>query len=88
MNDIEQDVYAAMSEQIKSGNTLPQDIYKESERLGKQMGGLADSQRNFAQTVASRIYLDMYNDLQAQMPVDAEPTKKKETDTDASDTGF
>ena len=89
MNDLEQDVYAAMSEQMKSGNIAPQDIYKQSERLGKQMGGLADSQRNFAQTVASRIYLDMYNDLQAQMPATTEPeVKKKETDTDASDTGF
>ena len=45
MNELEQDVYAAMSEQMKDGNILPQDIYKKSEQLAAQMGGLADSQR-------------------------------------------
>jgi len=92
LSDLEQDIYAAMSEQIKSGNIDPKDIYTQSQRLGKEMGGLAQSQRNLAQTVASRIYLDMYNDLQATMP-DTSKTEQDKIDKDTEnaldkDTGF
>jgi len=82
MDDLEQDIYAAMTEQIKSGNIDPKDIYSNAQRLGKEMGGLAQSQRNLAQTVASRIYLDMYNDLQATMPDTSGKTNKEEIDED------
>jgi hypothetical protein len=78
LDELQEDVYAAMSEQIKSGNIASQDIYAKAEQLGNQMGGLADSQRNFAQTVASRIYLDMYNDLEASMPAKSKEVLEKE----------
>ena len=78
LDELQEDVYAAMSEQLKSGNITAQDVYGKAEQLGNQMGGLADSQRNFAQTVASRIYLDMYNDLEASMPAKTQEVLDKE----------
>ena len=78
MNELQEDVYAAMSEQIKFGNISSQDVYAKAQQLGTQMGGLADSQRDFAQTVASRIYLDMYNDLEASMPAKAQEVLDEE----------
>ena len=73
-----------MSEQLKSGNIQAQDVYAKAEQLGNQMGGLADSQRNFAQTVASKIYLDMYNDLEASMPAKSKQVLEKEFPKDTS----
>ena len=78
LDELQEDVYAAMSEQLKSGNITAQDVYGKAEHLANQMGGLADSQRNFAQTVASRIYLDMYNDLEASMPAKSKEILEKE----------
>jgi len=78
LNELQEDVYAAMSEQIKFGNISAQDVYGKAQQLGTQMGGLADSQRDFAQTVASRIYLDMYNDLEASMPAKAQEVLDEE----------
>ena len=86
LNELQEDVYAAMSEQIKSGNITSQDIYAKAEQLGNQMGGLADSQRDFAQTVASRIYLDMYNDLEASMPAKSKEVLEKEFPEEGSNT--
>ena len=76
MSALERDAYEAMKEQINSGNITQQDVYKKAQKLGQEMGGLEDAQRNFAQTVASRIYLDLYTDLAAQMPAGAEAKQK------------
>ena len=81
LDELQEDVYSAMSEQLKSGNIAKEDIYAKAEYLGNQMGGLADSQRDFAQTVASRIYLDMYNDLEASMPAKAKQVLREEFPT-------
>ena len=84
LDELQEDVYSAMSEQLKSGNIQAQDVYAKAEQLGNQMGGLADSQRNFAQTVASKIYLDMYNDLEASMPAKSKQVLEKEFPEDTS----
>ena len=76
MSALERDAYEAMKEQMNSGNIAQQDVYKKAQKLGQEMGGLEDAQRNFAQTVASRIYLDLYTDLAAQMPAGAEAKQK------------
>ena len=81
LDELQEDVYSAMTEQLKSGNIAKEDIYAKAEHLGNQMGGLADSQRDFAQTVASRIYLDMYNDLEASMPAKAKQVLREEFPT-------
>jgi hypothetical protein len=78
LDELQEDVYSAMSEQIKFGNIQAQDVYAKAEQLGNQMGGLSDSRRDFAQTVASRIYLDMYNDLEASMPAKAQKVLDEE----------
>ena len=84
LDELQEDVYSAMSEQLKSGNIQAQDVYAKAEQLGNQMGGLADSQRNFAQTVASKIYLDMYNDLEASMPAKAKQVLEEEFPKDTA----
>ena len=81
LDELQEDVYSAMTEQLKSGNIAKEDIYAKAEHLGNQMGGLADSQRDFAQTVASRIYLDMYNDLEASMPAKGKQVLREEFPT-------
>jgi hypothetical protein len=65
LNEVEQDSYRALADLVKNGTIAKQDIYNRSMQLASQMGGLPDARRNFAQSVASRIYLDLYDDQKA-----------------------
>lgn len=89
LNEVEEDSYRALSGLLQQGAVAKQDIYTKSLQLANQMGGLPDARRNFAQSVASRIYLDLYDEQKAQQIPEVETQEKKpETNTDASDTGF
>jgi len=68
MDEVEEDTYKALSELVKGGKTAKTDIYKEALRLGNELGGLPEARRAFAQTVASRIYLDLYQEQQSSLP--------------------
>lgn len=68
MNEVEEDSYRALSSLVKDGTTSKQDIYKKAFALANEMGGLPEARRAFAQTVASRIYLDLYEEQQASLP--------------------
>jgi hypothetical protein len=89
LNEVEEDSYRALSGLLEQGAVAQQDIYNKSLQLANQMGGLPDARRNFAQSVASRIYLDLYDSQKAQqIPEVQKQEQKPETKTDASDTGF
>ena len=88
LNEVEEDSYRALSGLLQQGAVAKQDIYTKSLQLANQMGGLPDARRNFAQSVASRIYLDLYDEQKAQQIPEVETQEKPETNTDASDTGF